>query len=296
MNFSIIIPIYNSDYIEKQLFSINNLYKENISFEVIFVDDWSDLEHKEIYKKYFSNYTNLEMVYYYLWEKFWKNRVSEARNKWVFLSKSENLVFIDQETILPVNYLIKLKEFFNSNEVIIWPYFWYNNLKKEINDEIIEKFIKNWTLEDKNFKDFRVPFYKEKEKKWNIWEFFWASNFVIKKDIFLKVWWFDESITTWWDEDVDIWYRLFKLWYKIIFREDMQVLNLSKKLYNEPYNILEKGKIKELSENWFNNLKKHKSKEYVNYVFDRYSNLPKNYNDLVFVELKKLFEKWKKIF
>jgi hypothetical protein len=68
------------------------------------------------------------------------------------------------------------------------------------------------------------------------------------------------------------------------------VLNLSPKLYNEPYNILEKEKIKELSENWFNNIKKYKSKDYLDYVFDRYSHLNEDHKNLVSISIKKLFD------
>ena len=108
-----------------------------------------------------------------------------------------------------------------------------------------------------------------------------ASNLFIKKSIFEDVWGFDENIVTWWDEDVEFWYRVFKKWYRIDFEEWSRVLNLSSKLYREPYCILEKDKIRELGDNWLYNMKKHKSEEYLNYVLDRYNHLDEEWKDEV---------------
>jgi hypothetical protein len=229
----------------------------------------------------FSNFSNLNIVYHYLWEKNWQNRVCLARNKWAELASSEYIVIMDQETILHKDYLLNLLKYFSWKNVVLWPYLWYNNFEKQINDEDINYFIKTGTINKENFEDFRINSYKNKQVNWKIWEFFWASNFFIRKDIYNKIWWFDENITNWWDEDVEFGYRLHKAWYNICFDENIKVLNLSRKLYEIPYNILEKERITELSENWYRNIKKHKTKEYVSYVVDRYNHLPEDYRTLV---------------
>lgn len=291
MNFSLIIPLYNSNYIDTQIKSILNLKLNWFFLEVIFVDDGSDVFYQEKYKKTLINVDNknIEFKIKILWNKNWKNRVCEARNKWASLAKYKNLIFIDQETILSCNYLINLKKSLKNNNVIIWPYFWYNNLKKSFNKEDVNFFIKNWFLNKENFQDFRINFYKEKQKNWRIWEFFAASNFFIKKDIFEKVWWFDEKIITWWDEDVEFWYRLYKSWYKIIFDNTIWVLNLSEKLYKSPFKILELSKIESLSNNWLINYKKHNNYEYKRYILDRFNNFDNEEKPKVSLDFKSKF-------
>lgn len=274
---SLIIPIYNSNYIDIQLKSIYNvILNYALDLEIFFIDDWSDMSHQNSYELSFKNYSNLNITYYHLWEKCWQNRVVLARNKWVELAKSDFLIFIDQETILSKDYISNILKYCDSDDIIIWPYLWYNDLEKSINETDIDFFINNWYINKDNFSDFRIDFYKEKLLEYRIWEFFCASNFFIKKDIYLKIWWFDESLTNWWDEDVEFWYRLYKSWYKIIFDEKLYVLNLSDKLYNKPFKILEENKIKSLSNNWLKNYEKHKTPDYKRYIYDRYNHLEKD--------------------
>lgn len=285
---NLIIPIYNSDYIQKQLFSIQNLEKVDYKLEIVYIDDGSSKKYKEKYKNLFNNFSNLNIVYHSLWEKNWQNRVCFARNKWAELATSEELIFIDQETILHKNYLLNLSKYFSWEIIILWPYLWYNNFEKQINDEDINHFIKTGIINKENFEDFRINSYKSSQIGWKIWRIFCASNFFIRKEIYKKIWWFDENITIWGDEDVEFGYRLFKAWYEIYFDENIKVLNLSRKLYKKPYNILEKDKIPELSENWYKNIKKHKTNEYINYVVNRYTHLPEDYKPLISKNLKKL--------
>lgn len=297
---NLIIPIYNSNYMEKQLLSIKNLISDLFILNIFFIDDGSDELHRNIYNYYINKFNwekniNIKIKYFYLWEKNYLNRVCLARNKWVELSESEYLFFIDQDTILHKNYFKNIKDFLNL-DVIIWPYLWYNNLEKSLNQEDINFFIKFWTIKKQNFSDFRINFYKEKQKNDRIWEFFCASNFFIKKEFYLSVWWFDETITSWGDEDVEFWYRLCESWYKINFLEDFKVLNISSKLYKYPYKILENDKINSLSENWLKNLKKHKNKKYLNYVLDRYNNLDLQEKELVWEKFKEFIKWLKKIY
>lgn len=294
MLFTIIIPLYNSNYTKKQIKSIYSLdLSDNIFVDIFFVDDGSSEEYKKIYLKNFQIKkinNNININYIELWEKKWENRVSKARNLWAKLSKSDNLIFIDQDTILYKDYIKNLIKIINNNDIIIWSYLWYNNFEKNLNNIDINFFIDNWYINKKNFDDFRINFYKDKTKKWRIWEFFAASNFFIKKDIFDKIWWFDEQIITWGDEDVEFWYRLFKSWFNIVFNPDYKVLNLSEKLYTKKPSIIENNKVFYLSNNWLKNLKKHNSNQYLNYVLDRYNNLNIEHKNLVSNKFKKFLE------
>ncbi|MDR2640967.1 MAG: glycosyltransferase [Candidatus Peribacteria bacterium] len=63
---NLIIPIYNSDYIQKQLFSIQNLEKVDYKLEIVYIDDGSSKKYKEKYKNLFNNFSNLNIVYHSL--------------------------------------------------------------------------------------------------------------------------------------------------------------------------------------------------------------------------------------
>ena len=295
MFFTIIIPLYNSNYINIQIKSIYSLILDNIKLEIIFIDDWSDEKYKILYEKniyFLKELKKINIKYIDLWPKYWKNRVCLARNIWARKAIWENIIFIDQDTILHKNYIKYLIDYLknnNNSNILIWPYYWYNNFQKNISKEDIDFYIENWYISKNNFKDFRIDFYKEKQENNRIWEFFWASNFFIKKEIYENSLGFDDNITTWWDEDVEFWYRLYKSWYKIIFDENFWVLNLSKKLYSFPYKILEENKIESLSENWLKNYEKHKNYEYKRYIFDRFNNLELNLKIKISPNLKNNF-------
>ena len=282
MIFSLIVPLYNSDYIEKQLKSIYSVkLSSKIKIDVFFIDDGSSKIFVEKYITFINvfkkknNFINLN--YLSIWNKNWKNRICKARNIWVKKSKSSNLIFIDQDTILHKNYLQDLLPNIKWNKIILWPYLWYNNLRKKLNNSDVNFFINNWFIKKNNFEDFRLQGYINKQRNNRLWELFCWSNFFIKKDTFLSIWWFDESITMWWDEDVEFAYRLFEKWYKIIFNKNFIVLNISKKLYNPPYTFLDKSDVESLTENLYKNYLKHNNWDYKNYILNRFNNLPLSY-------------------
>lgn len=267
MFITIIIPLYNSNYIDIQIKSIYSLVLKNIGFEIIYVDDWSSESYKKIYIEKFNFFLdkNISFKYLDLWDKKWKNRVCLARNIWVKNAKYDNLLFIDQETILHKNYFQEL--LLMKWDIILWQSLWYNNEIKTLNIGDINYFIKNWKINKKWFFDFRLNF-DDIEKKWKI---LWASNLYIKKEIFNKIWWFDEKINLWWDEDVEFWYRLYKKGYKINFNKELKVLNLSEKLYNLQFSIIEESKIDNLTNNFLYNYNKHwKNREYKDYILERF--------------------------
>lgn len=267
-DYSIIIPLYNSNYIDIQIKSINSLELVNVWLEIIFIDDWSSAFYIRKYKQELKKIKNqISYKYFSLWEKKWRNRVCEARNYWVNKSLSKNIIFIDQDTILHKNYMIDLLNI--KQDIVLGQSLWYNNFIKKITKIDIENFILNWSINKLWFDDFRKDFISKKE----LWTMFWASNLFITKEKFINIWWFDEKIINWGDEDVDFGYRLFKKWDKISFINDLKVLNLSEKLYNLPYNIIENSKIKNLTKNFIYNYNKHwKSRDYKEYILDRFYN------------------------
>ena len=138
--------------------------KEARDLQVIFVDDGSDMKHRMEYETAFKKYGDLNITYCFLGEKDGKNRVCAARNKGVELSENENLVFIDQETILPKSYLHHIQKHTQNESVVIGPYFWYNNRKKALEENDVDFFIRSGFIDKEDFEDFRMDFYREKQE------------------------------------------------------------------------------------------------------------------------------------
>jgi len=66
MKFSIIIPIYNAEFLEKQLQTLEKQSFSKDDFEIVYVDDGSDIEYTENYKKLFQKHSSLNIYYHYL--------------------------------------------------------------------------------------------------------------------------------------------------------------------------------------------------------------------------------------
>jgi len=66
MKFSIIIPIYNAEFLEDQLQTLEKQSFSKDDFEVVYVDDGSDLEYTKNYKELFQKHSNLNIHYHYL--------------------------------------------------------------------------------------------------------------------------------------------------------------------------------------------------------------------------------------
>lgn len=288
-SFSCIIPFYNSQHIDIQLLALKSL---NISVfeyvEFIFVNDGSKWEYLEHLQKWVWKDNNFLIISLEK-QKIKTNRVTLARNMWVEKAKSENIILIDQDTIISQAYIdtisqVELKRW----NIIIGPYFGYNNEIKKLTWEQINTYIHSWVLQGREYQDFRVGSSQMKNSSF-IWKYFCASNLLIRKQDFFSTGWFDENITSWWDEDVEFGYRLSQS-KNISFREDLRVLNLSKKLYDIPYNILEDIHVESLFDNMFRNFKKHRSKEYLAYILERYAWLNDHQKEFLSASSKKIIQ------
>jgi len=65
MFINIVIPIYNSDLIEAQLKTIENLDYDRELYQVIYVDDGSDTEYQKKYKKILQAFSHLPIEYHF---------------------------------------------------------------------------------------------------------------------------------------------------------------------------------------------------------------------------------------
>ncbi len=268
--FSCIIPIYNSSHIDLQFQNLNDLvFSEQKSIEYIFVNDGSnDTLLLELEKKTSSD-TRFSLISLPDF-KVKCNRVTQARNLWAFHARWEVLIFIDQDTLVSQKYIDVLTSMtLSENQIILGPYYGYNNYKKLLSQREVDLYLSSWSIPWKEYQDFRIE-YPGIFQQDQIWKYFCASNFIMRRDDFLKSTWFDENIISWWDEDVELWYRLSKN-HTISFNSELGVLNLSSKLYQEPYNILEQENISSLFDNILRNFQKHQTKEYLSYLLERYN-------------------------
>jgi len=184
MKLSIVIITKNEEqFLPKLLDSIKN-QKVNFDYEIIVSDANSEDKTRQIAKQY-----KCKIVEWWLPAKW--------RNNWAKLAQWEWILFLDADTILSKNalqtWLDKLEE---KKADIGTPYYiWYekDTLKDKINSYM-------WlgTLITHNL------------YKYIVW---WVAVF-IKKDLFTKINWFDESFYI--CEDFDFIKRAIKAWWKRI--------------------------------------------------------------------------------
>lgn len=176
---SIIIPVYNVEvYIERCL---NSILKQDIEpdlIEVVIIDDGSSDNSKRITKKYQKQYSNIRVYSQ-------ENRgVSVARNKGIFLSEGEYLLFIDSddevienslqkifnqlklkkpEMLILNSFRVKLNS--NSTPIPVYPFPKYLSDKKFIGTELFKYYIRGsiWgVVFSKQFIDrYEIMFNKE---------------------------------------------------------------------------------------------------------------------------------------
>ncbi len=109
MKFSVIVPVYNRpDEIEELL---ESLTKQTFTdFEVIIVEDGSEIDCKEQVEKYKSQ---LNIKYFYKENE----KPAIARNYGVARASGEYVVFVDSDCIIPQDYFEKVNRHLNEEEV-----------------------------------------------------------------------------------------------------------------------------------------------------------------------------------
>jgi len=186
---SVIMPVYNTKTFLED--SINSILNQTFwEFEFIIIDDCSNdwsydilkiFEKKDNRIKLFRNKEN-KWIWY-------------TRNKLIELSKTNYIASQDSDDISELNRFELEYNFLNNNKefsVVSW-----NNIIINEKNDII------W------YRKYSNNIRKVILKKSPISQ--WSSIF--KKDIFLKVWWYDDKLNH--AEDYDLWLRMYFEWYKI---------------------------------------------------------------------------------
>jgi glycosyltransferase involved in cell wall biosynthesis len=197
---SIIMINYNwLSYLKKTInWLIEQTYK---NFEFIIVDNWSIDGSIE----FINSFENIKLIKSHkIWEK------NYACNLWVKNANWEYLLILDNDALIEDNDFIK--KVFESNLImnentwiIAFPFFNENEKKIEW----------VWWFFNFNF----IKWYKKIDFN-NIWMYNWLEiwfphglAFFIKKEIWNKIWWYDEFLKFWWDDN-DLWIKSWIFWYK----------------------------------------------------------------------------------
>ena len=184
--FTVICPTYNSEnYIKKNFYSL--LGQKNQDFEVIYIDDGSTDDTVLIIKKLIKNYPNFK-----IFEKK-HGGPGSARNLGIAKSNGDWISFIDADDIWYSLKLQKINKAILENSSTNFVVHWENFIK--LNGEI--KILKHGI-------DFKDKFFFS--KKLYLSNFFSTSAVVLKKNLFLKYGFFDESLPN--AQDYDLWLKL----------------------------------------------------------------------------------------
>jgi glycosyltransferase involved in cell wall biosynthesis len=184
--FTVICPTYNSEnYIKKNFYSL--LSQKNQDFEVIYIDDGSTDDTVKIIKKLIKNYSNFK-----IFEKKHEGPGS-ARNLGITKSNGSWISFIDSDDIWYPFKLQKVNKAILENSSTNFVVHWENFIK--LNGEI--KILKHGVYFKNKFLFL---------KKLYLSNFLSTSAVVLKKSLFLKHGFFDESLPN--AQDYDLWLKL----------------------------------------------------------------------------------------
>lgn len=231
---SVIIPVFNGEKtINRCLESLLNQNFLESDYEIIVIDDWSTDNTVNIINQ-IKNRSNI--VSYYSQENIW---ASKARNFGVKLSNYEYVAFIYADVYVDKNWLKNIAKAFSNPEVNAcwWVIDNYNNSFFSNINHIVE------------FSEF----YEQKHK---IIKTIPSLNLVYKKEVFDKLWWFNEALSVW--EDADLNFRLTKLWFKLHYYPDIIVYHDTSSNY--------KGYIKKQYNFWFKAFDYRRRKSDSNYI------------------------------
>ena len=110
MYFSFIIPVYNkTDEIDELLESLSKL-KSEVPFEVVVVEDGSNVTCEHIIEKYNSK---LSITYFFILY----SGPGDSRNYGMQRAKGDYFIILDSDCIIPEDYLLHVTKSLNSDYV-----------------------------------------------------------------------------------------------------------------------------------------------------------------------------------
>lgn len=189
MKISVIMPVYNTKkFLDETILSIlNQTFKE---FEFIIVDDFSTDWSYELLQEYEKKDNRIKL--YRNEKNMW---ISFTRNKLIWLTNTNLIVSQDSDDISENNRLEICYNFLENNPdyaVVSW-----NNIIIDEESKII--WYRKYNDDIKNIILKKSPLSN--------------PSSMFKKDIFLKLWWYEDNLNYW--EDYDLWLKMYLNWYKL---------------------------------------------------------------------------------
>lgn len=212
MKISIIVPVYNR--IENLKYLIYCLKRQTSQIdELIIADDGSSVDVVNFLKK---EVNDLNSTVKYIWQKDLGFRKTRALNNAVKEARGEILIFLDQDVILPFNFIEIIKKNMKKEYFLPFKIYWMNeNERKNFNKEKFE--YSDLILRKEEIKKIKKQILMSKIKniKYYLGLKDRGSNIVgaafsLFKDDYIKVNGFDEEYRGWGKEDDDISWRLYK--------------------------------------------------------------------------------------
>lgn len=212
MKISVVVPVYNR--IENLKHLIYSLKKQSIPIEELIIsDDGSSVDVKSFIEK---ETKEVHFSVKYIWQEDLGFRLSRARNNGARMAEGDFLLFLDQDVILPFNFIETLKKSIRENYFFPFKIYWMNESERrrfpEKNFEYSELILREEELKKIKRRTIasrikNIKFYLGlKDRGSNI---VGAAFGVLKKD-YIKVNGSDEEYKSWGKEDDDLSLRLYK--------------------------------------------------------------------------------------
>lgn len=183
------MPVYNtSKFLDEAIYSIlNQTFKD---FEFIIVDDFSTDWSYELLQKYSQKDNRIKL--YRNKKNMW---ISFTRNKLISLSNTNFIAVQDSDDISELNRL-ELQ---------------YNFLINNLDCSAVSS---NNLIIDENSKIIWNRIYKQNIDKIILKKSPLSNpSSMFKKDIFIKLWWYEKWLNYW--EDYDLWLKMYLNWFKL---------------------------------------------------------------------------------
>jgi len=208
LEISFLIPTRNRpENLKRNLLSLSKLNIRNLHFEIIVIDDCSDLSYDEVLLEfkdiqYYKNSTSMGISY--------------VRNKLAQLAKGEYLIFLDDDVLISENTSINLiYDLFEKDNTLGLVSF---NISAHINNN---KFSSEslFVIKQIPFKKYQLFFNPELENEVNYVSYFIGAAFACRKDIFNNKIIFDE-LFFWGNEEIDFSYNIIQNNLKILYHPE----------------------------------------------------------------------------